>query len=153
MQQVKSTMGGVMPDTAIPGASASGSPCHRGHTWGSLLLLCAQTAGAPAQHLALKHHLNQPRERKEWCTRLPRILLQGCKHLAEEEMLLVLTPSRGRVRQASLPSEQPHVGAATLCQGQATLLTPGSALHTSLHSLLSLALNHRRRAGGTWRSL
>lgn len=40
MQPVKSTMGGVMPGPAIPGASASGSPWHGGHTWGRLLLLC-----------------------------------------------------------------------------------------------------------------
>lgn len=65
MQQVKPTTGGAMPGTAIPGASVSIClPMARG----THLREASPTAGAPAQHLGLKHHLNQPRERKEWCT-------------------------------------------------------------------------------------
>lgn len=159
MQQVKSTMGGVMPNTAIPGASASGSLWHRGHTWGRLLLLCAQTAGTPAQHLGLKHHLNQSRERKEWCMppQDPPAGMQASSRGRDAPHSNVAGQKewdRPACPQNSLIFVQPHCAKPRPpCSHQA--LHCKASWHTSLHSLLSLTLNlaHRSRAGGTWRSL
>lgn len=125
MQQVKSTMGGVMPSTAIPGAAASASGWHRGHTWGR----CAQTVG-------LQHSLwdsgtpgtSPGKGRNGAC--LSRTLLQGCKHLPEEDMLLVGTWQRRKGETGQPAPKESPVSAAPLCPAHippargVTALTP-----------------------------
>lgn len=165
MQQVKSTMGGVMPNTAIPEASASGSPRQRGHTWVRLLLLVHKQLGL--QHSICESSTtgtSPEKGRNAAC--LPRILLQGCKHLPEEEMLLVCRWQRRKGEMGQLASQ------AVSCLHSYAVLSPGHPAHTMLctapaswhRSLwawdvtaltpLSLTWNLtlRSRAGGTWRS-